>query len=85
MSSGSEAGAQFDAAEQTFGGVDVVVNGNGIMKTDPLAQAGGGDYEKHFAVNVEGMFNTLRAHESLFEQRTGQDAPWRNPRLYANC
>ena len=60
MSPVSEVRALFDAAEQAFGGVDVVVSSAGIMKTGPLAESSDEDYEKHFAVNVRGTFNTLR-------------------------
>ena len=45
MSSVSEVRALFDAAEQAFGGVDVVVNSAGIMKTGPLPESSDEDYE----------------------------------------
>ena len=50
----------FDAAEQTLGKVDVLVNNAGILKTAPLAESGDELFEQTFAVNARGTFNTLR-------------------------
>lgn len=52
--------ALFDAAEQTYGGVDVLVNNAGIMKLAPLAQADDALFDQHVAVNLKGVFNCLR-------------------------
>jgi 3-oxoacyl-[acyl-carrier protein] reductase len=50
----------FETAEQTLGKVDVVVNNAGIMKPAPLAETSDEMFERHFAINVRGTFNTLR-------------------------
>ncbi|MBA8879409.1 SDR family oxidoreductase [Phyllobacterium myrsinacearum] len=50
----------FDAAETAFGGVDVLVNNAGILKTLPLAETSDEEYDRHFGINVKGTFNTLR-------------------------
>jgi 3-oxoacyl-[acyl-carrier protein] reductase len=52
----------FEAAEAAFGHVDVLVNNAGIMPSDlpPLAQTEEAVFDRIFAVNVKGTFNTLR-------------------------
>lgn len=50
----------FDAAEAAFGGVDVLVNNAGILKTLPLAETSDAEFDRHFGINVKGTFNTLR-------------------------
>jgi 3-oxoacyl-[acyl-carrier protein] reductase len=50
----------FDAAEAAFGGVDVLVNNAGILKTLPLAETSNAEYDRHFGINDMGTFNTLR-------------------------
>lgn len=52
----------FDAAETAFGGVDVLVNNAGIMPPDlaTLAETDDATFDRLFAVNVKGTFNTLR-------------------------
>lgn len=50
----------FDAAEAAFGGVDVLVNNAGILKTIPLADTSDDEFDRHFGINVKGTFNTLR-------------------------
>jgi 3-oxoacyl-[acyl-carrier protein] reductase len=52
----------FEAAEAAFGRVDVLVNNAGIMPSDlpPLAQTEEAVFDRIFAVNVKGTFNTLR-------------------------
>jgi 3-oxoacyl-[acyl-carrier protein] reductase len=50
----------FDAAETTFGGVDVLVSNAGIMKLAPLADTDDALFDSEIAVNLKGTFNALR-------------------------
>ena len=50
----------FDHAEAAFGGVDVLVNNAGIMKLARLADADDALFDQTIAVNLKGVFNTLR-------------------------
>ena len=50
----------FDAAEAAFGGVDVLVNNDGIMPLSTIADTGDATFERLIDVNLKGTFNTLR-------------------------
>ncbi len=50
----------FDAAEAAFGGVDVLVNNAGIMTLGTLAEMGDDAFDRMVAINLKGVFNTLR-------------------------
>ncbi|MEI8701862.1 SDR family oxidoreductase [Mesorhizobium sp. ISC15] len=50
----------FDAAEQAFGGLDVLVNNAGIMKLSPIAQMDDADFDRQIAVNLGGVFRGMR-------------------------
>ena len=50
----------FDQTEQAFGGVDVLVNNAGIMKVGTIADASEDIFDRTFAINVRGTFNTLK-------------------------
>ena len=52
--------ALFDAAEQAYGGIDVLVNNAGVMKLSPIAKAEDALFDQHVAVNLKGVFNCLR-------------------------
>ncbi len=52
--------ALFDANEEAFGGVDVVVNNAGIMNVGPFAQMTDAAFDRMMATNVKGSFNVLR-------------------------
>lgn len=52
--------ALFDATEQAFGGIDVVVNNAGIMNVGPFAQMEDAAFDRMIATNVKGSFNVLR-------------------------
>lgn len=60
VTSADEVRRLFDTAVRAFGGVDVLVNNAGLMTPAPMAQADDEDFERMFAVNVRGSFNTLR-------------------------
>jgi 3-oxoacyl-[acyl-carrier protein] reductase len=52
--------ALFDATEQAFGGVDVLVNNAGVMSLTPVADADDEAFDRTVAVNLKGAFNGLR-------------------------
>ncbi|CCV13959.1 SDR family oxidoreductase [Mesorhizobium sp. STM 4661] len=52
--------ALFDANDEAFGGVDVVVNNAGIMNVGPFAQMTDEAFDRMIATNVKGSFNVLR-------------------------
>jgi 3-oxoacyl-[acyl-carrier protein] reductase len=52
--------ALFDANDEAFGGVDVVVNNAGIMNVGPFSQMTDDDFNRMIATNVTGSFNILR-------------------------
>lgn len=52
--------ALFDATDQAFGGVDVVINNAGIMNVGPFAQMTDAAFDRMMATNVKGSFNVLR-------------------------
>jgi 3-oxoacyl-[acyl-carrier protein] reductase len=59
----------FDAAETTFGGIDVLVNNAAIMALAPIAETDDASFDRHIAVNLKGTFNTLR--EAAKRRRAG--------------
>lgn len=61
----------FDATEQTFGGVDVVINNAGVIQpgTTMLADTDDALYERIFSINTRGTFNMLRL--AATRMRTG--------------
>jgi 3-oxoacyl-[acyl-carrier protein] reductase len=52
----TEVAALFDAAEEAYGGVDVVVNTAGIMLLSPLAELSLDDFDRMHRTNVRGTF-----------------------------
>lgn len=52
----AEVAALFDAAEENYGGVDVVVNTAGIMLLSPLAELAIEDFDRMHRTNVRGTF-----------------------------
>lgn len=60
----------FDAAEQSYGRVDVLVNNAGIMPANlpHLGDTDDATFDRLFAVNVKGSFNTLREAASRLQQ-----------------
>lgn len=60
----------FKKAEEAFGGVDVLVNNAGIIQPGlvPLADTGDEQFDRIFAINVKGTFNTLRLAATRLRQ-----------------
>jgi 3-oxoacyl-[acyl-carrier protein] reductase len=50
----------FDASEQAFGGVDVVVSNAGIMRLAPTGEMTDADFNRMVDVNLKGSFYVLR-------------------------
>jgi len=50
----------FDAAIHHYGRIDVLINNAGIMITKLLKDTTDEDFERQFAINVKGTFNTMR-------------------------
>ena len=50
----------FDEHQRAFGGPDVVVANAGIMRLAPFGVMTDADFDRMFAVNAKGSFNTLR-------------------------
>jgi len=50
----------FDATEEAFGGVDVLVNNAGIMALSTIAETDDATFDRQLAVNLKGTFNNLR-------------------------
>ena len=50
----------FDAAEQQFGGIDVLVNNAGIMQLARIADVDDALFDRHIAVNLRGVFKGMR-------------------------
>lgn len=60
VASANDVRALFDMTEQQLGKVDVLVNNAGILKMVALAETDDELYERTFAINTRGTFNTLR-------------------------
>ncbi|WP_175656426.1 SDR family oxidoreductase [Burkholderia ambifaria] len=52
--------ALFDAAEQAFGHIDVVVNSAGVMKLGAIADYDDTTFDQTVAINLKGTFNVNR-------------------------
>jgi 3-oxoacyl-[acyl-carrier protein] reductase len=50
----------FDRTEAEFGGVDVLVSNAGIMQLAKIADADDAFFDRHIAINLQGVFNGLR-------------------------
>ncbi len=60
VSKGEQVQAMFATVERELGKIDVLVNNAGILKTALLAQTSDELYARNFAINTQGVFNTLR-------------------------
>lgn len=56
----AQAAALFEAAEQAFGPVGVLVNNAGVMQARTIAEHDDALFERTFAINVRGTFHMLR-------------------------
>ncbi|WP_424971141.1 SDR family oxidoreductase [Dinoroseobacter sp. S76] len=61
--------AMYDVAEQSFGGVDLVVNNAGAILKKPLAEFTDAEFERLDAINNRGLFYSLR--EASLRMRDG--------------
>ena len=61
--------ASGDTVTSQLGPVDILVNNAGIYPQIPLAELTIGDWRRTFAVNVEGMFNTIQAYSPGMRER----------------
>jgi len=60
ISDSQQVAALFDATINAFGKPDILVNSAGIMDNKPIAETTDEDFDRTFAVNAKGTFNTLR-------------------------
>jgi len=60
VSHAAEVKRMFDAAESTFGGIDVLVNNAGIMSLAKVAEVTDEAIDRLLAVNLKGSINTMR-------------------------
>lgn len=57
----------FDAAEQAFGSIGILVNNAGIMSSGPIGAATDLDFEAQCAVNIGGVFRGMREAANRME------------------
>jgi 3-oxoacyl-[acyl-carrier protein] reductase len=50
----------FDTVHEVYGGVDVLVNNAGVMALANVADLKDEDFDRLFAINVKGSYNTMR-------------------------
>jgi 3-oxoacyl-[acyl-carrier protein] reductase len=60
VSNAADVRRMFDAAESTFGGIDVLVNNAGIMSLAKVAEVSDEAIDRLLAVNLKGSINTMR-------------------------
>ncbi|MCP3395381.1 SDR family oxidoreductase [Bradyrhizobium sp. CCGB12] len=60
VSNASAVASMFNAAEEAFGGVDVLVNNAGVMQLAAISEADDSLFDSQIAINLKGTFNTLR-------------------------
>ena len=54
----------FDKTIEVYGKIDVLINNAGVMVSKELKDITEDDFDKHFNVNVKGLYNTLQEAES---------------------
>ncbi|MGO1283114.1 MULTISPECIES: SDR family oxidoreductase [unclassified Psychrobacter] len=60
VSDSQQVATLFDTTVSEFGKPDILVNSAGMMINKPIAETTDEDFDRTFAVNVKGTFNTLR-------------------------
>jgi 3-oxoacyl-[acyl-carrier protein] reductase len=60
VSNAEDVRSLFATVEQKLGKIDVLVNNAGILKVAPLAHTSDDLFAQSFAINTQGVFNTLR-------------------------
>jgi len=60
ISNSQQVATLFDTTINAFGKPDILVNSAGIMDNKPIAETTDEDFDRTFAVNAKGTFNTLR-------------------------
>lgn len=60
VSQSKEVQSLFDQSIAYYGKIDVLVNNAGIMITKTIQETTDEDFDRHFDINVKGVFNTLR-------------------------
>jgi 3-oxoacyl-[acyl-carrier protein] reductase len=63
----SEVKAMFDAAIAKFGKIDILINNAGVIVYKKIQDTTDEDFDRIFAVNVKGTFNTLREAAARME------------------
>lgn len=73
--------ALFDAHQEAFGGLDVVVNNAGAMNVAPFAQMTDDAFDRMMATNIKGSFNVLREAANRTRDGFGRRRRQSHPRL----
>src|SRR5687768_5107995 len=69
VSQRQEVYAAIDHAEKELGGFDIIVNNAGIAQIQPLSEVTPEEFEKIFAVNVQGVLWGIQAAAKKFQER----------------
>lgn len=64
VSDAAAVAALFDAVQNAFGGIDVLVNNAGVMHLAPIGDMTDADFDRLVAINFKGTFNVLREASS---------------------
>ena len=67
VSKAAEVKSMFDSAISAFGKIDILVNNAGIIFYKKLQDTTDEDFDRIFAINVKGTFNTLREAATRIE------------------
>ncbi|MDH4982980.1 glucose 1-dehydrogenase [Hyphomicrobium sp. D-2] len=71
VSKSDDVTALFDAAKQTFGRVDILINNAGVFDFKPLEEITEAHFERHFRINVLGPILTTQAAVKHFPSSGG--------------